>query len=102
METTYIPTPNPDGQQPYHVTVDKNHDAWTNLWTTDQVLRYDPAANKWTAFDLPTRGTEVRYISLLERDSGMEVVIPEQRPNKIAVMSFRSQADIDALKKQAP
>ncbi len=101
METTYIPTPNPDGQQPYHVTVDKNHDAWTNLWSTDQILRYDPAANKWTAFDLPTRGTEVRYISLLERDSGTEVVVPEQRPNKIAVMSFRSQADIDALKKQA-
>jgi hypothetical protein len=31
----------------------------------------------------------------------MEVVIPEFRPNKIAVMSFRSQADIDALQKQA-
>ena len=101
METTYIPTPNPDGQQPYHVVVDKNHNAWTNLWSTDQILRYDPAANKWTAFDLPTRGTEARYISLLERDGGMEVVIPEYRPNKIAVMTFRSQADIDALKQQA-
>jgi streptogramin lyase len=101
METTYIPTPNPVGQQPYHITVDKNHDAWLNLWTTDQILRYDPASSKWTAFDLPTRGTEARYISLLERDNGTEVVVPEYRPNKIAVMTFRSQADIDALKKQA-
>jgi streptogramin lyase len=101
MEATYIPTPNPDGQQPYHVVVDKNHNAWTNLWTTDQILRYDPSANQWTAFDLPTRGTEARYISLLERDNGMEVVIPEYRPNKIAVMTFRSQADIDALQKQS-
>jgi streptogramin lyase len=101
METTYIPTPDPVGQQPYHVIVDKNHNAWTNLWTTDQILRYDPSSNQWTAFDLPTHGTEVRYISLLERDSGTEVVLPEQSTNKIAVMTFRSQADIDALKKQA-
>lgn len=101
LETTYIPTPDPVGQQPYHVIVDKNHNAWTNLWTTDQILRYDPTSNTWTAFDLPTHGTEARYISLLERDNGMEVVVPEYRPNKIAVMTFRSQADIDALKKQA-
>jgi hypothetical protein len=30
----------------------------------------------------------------------MEVVPPEYRPNEIAVMTLRSQADIDAPKKQ--
>ncbi len=29
---------------------------------------YDPATSKWTMFDLPVRGTEIRHISLLEHD----------------------------------
>ena len=39
-ETTYVPLPGE--QQPYHVAVDKNHNAWTNLWGADRVMRYDP------------------------------------------------------------
>jgi hypothetical protein len=35
------------------------------------ILKYDPSANAWTTFDLPTRGT-ARYISLLERDGAMQ------------------------------
>jgi len=56
----------PGEQQPYHVTVDKNHDAWTNLWGADRVMRYDPNTGGWTAFDLPTRGSEPRYLSVHE------------------------------------
>ena len=36
----YVPLPGE--QQPYHVAVDKNHNAWTNLWGADRVMRYDP------------------------------------------------------------
>jgi hypothetical protein len=94
--------PLPGEQQPYHVAVDKNHDAWTNLWGADRVMRYDPSTGKWTAFDLPTRGAEPRYISLLERPGkDTEVAIPYFRARKVAVMTLRSQAEIDALKKQA-
>jgi len=32
-----------------------------------QVLRYDPKADAFTAFDIPTRGSEVRYVSVYER-----------------------------------
>ena len=78
----------PDGMQPYHIAVDKNHNAWLNIWTSDVVLRYDPAAGKWTTFDLPTRGTEARYISLLEQDGKMQVVVPVFRTSKIAVMTL--------------
>jgi hypothetical protein len=65
------------------------------------ILRYDPAADRWTTFDLPTRGTEARYISLLERDGAPQVIIPYSRTSKVAVMSFRSEADLAALKSQA-
>jgi streptogramin lyase len=99
-ETNFVQLPY-EGMGPYQIAVDKNHNAWLNIWTSDVVLRYDPAAGKWTTFDLPTRGTEARYISLLEKDGKMEVVIPYSRTSKVAVMTFRSQDEIDALKKQA-
>jgi streptogramin lyase len=98
--TSYVPLPG--GQQPYHVTVDKNHNAWTNLWGADRVLRYDPSASAWTAFDLPTRGAEPRYVSLLERAGApVQVVLPYFRARKVAVMTLRSEADLQALKAQA-
>ena len=84
------------------MAVDSHHDAWTNLWGADRVIRYDPNSGTWTAFYLPTRGAEPRYISLLERPGqDTQVAIPYFRARKVAVMTLRSQAEIDALKKQA-
>src|SRR6201999_473217 len=99
METSYVPLPG--AMQPYHIAVDSKHDAWLNVWMTDAILRYDPAAKSWTRFDLPTLGTEARYISLTEHTGGLQVVVPYSRTSKVAVMSFRSEADLAALKAQA-
>jgi len=101
MQTSFVPLPGPGIMQPYHIAVDKDHNAWLNIWTSDVILKYDPKADKWTTFDLPTRGTEARYISLLERDGKTEVVVPYSRASKIAVMTFRSEVDVAALKAQA-
>jgi streptogramin lyase len=98
---TMVPLPNPEAQQPYQVAVDKDHGVWTNLWSTDQVAKLDPATSKWTTFDLPTRGTESRYISLLEKDGKLQVVVPYSRARKVAVMIMRSEADLAALKSEA-
>jgi len=94
--TSYVPLPG--DRQPYHVAVDQKHNAWTNLWASDQVARYDPASGQWTLFDLPTRGAEPRYISLSEHDGITQVVVPYFRTRKVAVMMLRSEQDIDALK----
>lgn len=97
---SYVPLPGE--QQPYHVAVAANHDAWTNLWSGDRIMRYDPAAGTWTAFDLPTRGAEPRYVSLLERPGqDLKVAIPYYRARKVAVMTLRSAAELAALKAQA-
>ncbi len=101
METSFVPLPGPGVMQPYHVAVDEQHNAWLNIWSSDVIMRYDPSADKWTTFDLPTRGSEARYVSLLERDGAMQVVIPYSRTSKVAVMTFRSEADLAALKAQA-
>ena len=100
-EYKYIPTPDPAAFQPYAVSVDTKHNVWTNFWSTDSIGKYDPAADKWTVFDLPTRGTESRYVSVLERPEGMQVVVPYYRTRKVAVMAFRSEAEIAAQKQRA-
>jgi len=98
-ETTLIPLPDPEAHQPYQVSVDKQHNVWTNLWSTDKVAKYDPSTDKWTLFDLPTRGTESRHISLLERSGQpMRVIVPYERGRKVAVMTPRSEAEMKALK----
>jgi streptogramin lyase len=98
-ETSFVPLP--DNMQPYHIAVDSGHNAWLNIWMTDSILRYDPAAKAWTRFDLPTRGTEARYISLTEHSGALQVVVPYSRTSKVAVMSFRSEADMAKLKADA-
>jgi streptogramin lyase len=93
--------PLPPNLQPYHVAVDRNHNPWTNVWMTDQVARYNVANGTWTTFDLPTRGSEIRYVSLEERDGVTQVVLPSFRTRKVSVMTLRSEADLAALKEQA-
>mgnify|MGYP003332575495 CR=1 FL=1 len=101
-EVKLIEMPNPEVQQPYHVVVDNAKAAWTNLWSTDQIAKYDPVAARWTLYDLPTRGTETRYIGLLEKPGQpLQVVIPYSRLRKIAIMSPRSESDLAQLKSSA-
>ncbi len=99
QEVSYVPLPG--AMQPYHIAVDSKHNAWLNVWTADSILRLDPSTNTWTRFDLPTRGTEARYISVTEHTGALQVIVPLYRTSKIAVMSFRSEADLAALKAQA-
>ncbi len=100
-DMTFIPMPNPATQQPYEARVDNSHNVWVPMWTTDQIAKYDPATSQWTMFDLPTRGTEVRIVNLLERGGQKEVVFAFPRSSKVAVMSVRSEAEMAALKHQA-
>ena len=96
-QTSIIPFPDKT-YQPYHIAVDKNHNVWGNLWTADRVAKYDPSKGEWTMFDLPVRGTEIRHVSLLERDGITKVIVPIYRDSKMGVMTLRSDADIAALK----
>jgi streptogramin lyase len=98
-ETTIIPLPQKE-LLAYHIHVDSRHNAWGNLWTSDQIFKYDPAAKRFTMFDIPVHGTESRHISLLEQDGRLHVVIPVYRANQMGVMTLRSEADLRALRAQ--
>jgi len=97
LETAIIPFPDKT-MQPYHIAVDNNHNVWANLWTSDHIAKYDPSASKWTTFDLPVRGTEIRHVSLLERDGKTQVIVPVYRSSQMGVMTLRSEAELAELK----
>jgi streptogramin lyase/mono/diheme cytochrome c family protein len=98
--TTIVPFPD-KAMQPYHIDVDSKHNVWGNLWTNDQIIKYDPGTAKWTTFELPVRGTEIRHIAVDERSGVTKIIVPVYRTNQMGVMTLRSDADIAALKAQA-
>jgi streptogramin lyase len=100
LQATIVPFPDKT-MQPYHIAVDNNHNVWANLWTSDHIAKYDPIAGKWTTFDLPVRGTEIRHVSLLEQNGVTKVVVPVYRSSQMGVMTLRSEAELAALKAQA-
>ncbi len=99
-EISTIPLPD-KSMQPYHVVIDSKHKVWGNLWTSDHIIRLDPATNSWTTFDLPVRGTEIRHIALNEKAGKLSVVMPVYRTNQMGVLTVRSEAEIAAAKKRA-
>jgi len=101
METSIVSLPDPISMQPYHLVVDNDHNVWGNLWTNDQIVKYDPTNSKWTVFELPVRGTEIRHISLDQRGGVTKVIVPVYRTNQMGVMTLRTEADLAALKAQA-
>jgi streptogramin lyase len=92
------PTPE---SAPYDASVDKNHDVWVNLTNGDSVARFDPKTEQWTEFPLPSRGIDLRHISLDERDGATRIVVGYTRNSKIARMQIRSKEELQALKAQA-
>jgi virginiamycin B lyase len=97
QKTTIVPLPDPDTEQPYQAQVDSNHNAWTNLLNGDAVLKYDVKTSQWTTYPFPTLGAETRYFSIDEHSGSMQIILPYFRTRKVARMTFRTQADMQAL-----
>jgi streptogramin lyase len=96
-----VPMADPKHEQPYHIHVDSQHNAWGNLWNSDHIYKYDPALGRYTRFDLPRRGTEVRFVSLDESRGQLEVLVPIYRTGQMGIMTVRSEADMAAAKRAA-
>jgi len=101
LKVTMVPLPRPDALQPYHAQVDSNHNVWINLMNADEVVKFDPKTSKWVEYPFPTLGAETRYVSLLEKDGGIQVILPYSRARKVARMTLRSEKELQSLKAQA-
>jgi streptogramin lyase/mono/diheme cytochrome c family protein len=98
LKYTLIPYPNIDAA-PYSAVVDRHHNIWVTLENTGAVAKFDPKTSRWTEYPLPSLGADPRLVSLLEKDDGtMQVLLPYGRSSRIALMTFRSEADLHALK----
>ena len=80
--------------QAYHAVIDSKHRVWANLWTSDRLVRYDPDKKQWATFNLPVRGSEIRHISMLEKDGKVSIVVPVYRTNQMGVLTVRSEAEV--------
>jgi len=100
LKSTAYKYPTPESA-PYDASVDKNHNVWVNLTNGDSVARFDPKTEQWTEYSLPTRGIDLRHISLDERDGVTRIVVGYTRNSKIARMQVRSRQELQALKAQA-
>ena len=92
-EVSIVPLPDRT-MQAYHVVVDSQHRAWGNLWTSDRLVRYDPAKNTWAVFELPVRGSEIRHIALHERDGKVFIIVPVYRTSQMGVLTMRTEREI--------
>lgn len=81
---------------PYFAVVDKNHNVWTNLMTDDRILKFDPKAERWTIYQMPSLGCESRNIAV--DDIRGDVWAPCYRTSRVARFQFRSEQQIEALK----
>lgn len=99
-KATLHPVPAPSSA-PYAASVDSSHRVWVNFMNADQVGRFDPATGQWTRFDLPTLGTESRFVNVLERGKTFQVIVPYWRTSKVARLQVRSQSEIQALAQKA-
>jgi len=62
--------------------VDDHDQVWLSDFGGDAILKFDPAAETFTTFTLPTPGAEVRQI--LGRPG--EIWLPESATDKLAVI----------------
>jgi streptogramin lyase len=100
LKTTIYKYPTPESA-PYDASVDKNHDVWVNLTNGDSVAKFDPKTEKWIEYPLPTRGVDLRHISLDERSGTTRIIVGYTRNSMIARMQVRTKEELQALKAQA-
>src|SRR5438093_4654725 len=76
----------------YGTAGDRLGNGWWAQMAMDTIGRADIETGKVT---------EIRHISLLERDGKLNVIVPVYRSSQMGVMTLRSDADLASLKAQA-
>ena len=71
-----------------------------SVFNDASIRDYQMKTSQWTEYPVPTLGAEMRYFSILEHNGTMQLIMPYSRTRKVERMTFRSQEDMQALKKQ--
>jgi hypothetical protein len=59
------------------------------MLNTDMIAKFDPTTQKFTEYQMPSRGTDMRHLVVDYNANPPEIYIPYNRSNKIARIQFR-------------
>ncbi len=74
---------------PYEPVIDKHGIVWLGMANADVLTRFDPATEKFTFYQLPTRGHNARHIDVDNKPTIPEVWVPYDAAAKVARVQFR-------------
>jgi streptogramin lyase len=97
MKTTFYPAPRV-GLNPYMAAVDASHNVWVSFQGGDEVGKFDPKTEKWTAlYSWPSRGTDLRHLGLVDHNGIVQVVGAYYNAARVGRMVMRTERDVQAL-----
>ena len=81
--------------RPYGVVIDNDHNVWINMLNTDMIAKFNPTTKKFTEFQMPSRGTDIRHMAFDYTTNPMTIYLPYNRSNKVARIQFRKASDME-------
>ena len=101
MKTTFYPAPRV-GLNPYMAAVDASHNVWVSFQGGDEVGKFDPKTEKWTAlYSWPSRGTDLRHLGLVEHNGVVQVIGAYYNAARVGRMVMRTERDVQTLRARA-
>jgi streptogramin lyase len=79
---------------PYKTTVDSQHHVWLSAQDSDAAMEFTPSTQKWTTYQLPSRGCSPRHVFF--DDIRRELWVPCDQANMVVRVQFRSEAELRA------
>jgi streptogramin lyase len=95
-EVKYYNAPLPN-VSPYAMIADKNGMLWVSFPNDDRVAKLDPETREWTVYNLPSHGTNTRFITVDNNKDSVEVWEPAFMTSKVVRLQFRTKQQIQAV-----
>jgi streptogramin lyase len=89
----YFSAPLPN-VSPYAMIADKNGMLWVALPNDDRVAKLDPVTRQWTVYNLPSHGTNTRFITVDSHKDSVEVWEASFMTSKIVRLQFRTKQQL--------
>jgi streptogramin lyase len=89
-EVKYFDVPLPN-VSPYAMVADKNGMLWVALPNDDRVAKLDTQSQQWTIYNLPSHGTNTRFITVDNRKETVEVWAASFMTSKVVRLQFRTK-----------
>jgi streptogramin lyase len=94
VEYFNAPLPN---VSPYAMVADRNGMLWVALPNDDRVAKLDPSTRRWTIYNLPSHGSNTRFITVDKHKDEVEVWEASFMTSKVIRLQFRTEQQMQAV-----